>query len=303
MFFLHPVSRVARTNRMSYIQQRGTVKVDQARKRGNISIVSQNWLTDSIAQWRRMDEKPYLLEEPTVPLAPVPVTSSNASVADESEMKKDLELGDVDWDAINNEVDEAMNESDDDEDSTYIGNGVDDDTRSERSVDDFTDGSVKSDRYVNVSFALSFSSRKATKLDADDDLPLMYWNSNSANNSPRLKRKRLRSLTPSESRPGQDELLKSPLSKRKKLTNDRSGLSKLKEGITASDMDEDKAGDWSRPAEPESPTAWYMKTDDGDGEDDDDDDEDEDESIDDDDEDGSSEVDDFLARELEEEWG
>ncbi|TEB38761.1 hypothetical protein FA13DRAFT_1808630 [Coprinellus micaceus] len=251
--------------------KRGTVKVDQARKRGNIFIVSQNWLTDSIAQWRRADEKPHLLEEPTAPLAPVP-TSETSSVAPSAagDAEKDMELGDVDWDAINDEVDAAMNESDDDEDSTYIGNGGDYDTRSEKSGDEATeDGSMQGE-------------------------------SNSANSSPRLKRKRLRSLTPSEARLDHDEMLRSPLSKRKKLANDRSGMSKLKEGVTASEMGGDSNADWSKAEEPESPTAWYMKTDEGDGDEDEDE---EDEGIEDDDEGGDSELDDFLARELEEEWG
>jgi hypothetical protein len=92
------------------------------------------------------------LEEPTAPLAPVP-TSETSSVAPSAagDAEKDMELGDVDWDAINDEVDAAMNESDDDEDSTYIGNGGDYDTRSEKSGDEATeDGSVQGERCVIV---------------------------------------------------------------------------------------------------------------------------------------------------------
>jgi RNA polymerase II subunit A-like phosphatase len=77
-------------------------------------------------------------------------------------------------------------------------------------------------------------------------------------------------------------------------------MSKLKEGVTASEMGGDSNANWSKAEEPESPTAWYMKTDEGDGDEDEDD---EDEGIEDDDEGGDSELDDFLARELEEEWG
>lgn len=55
------------------------------------------------------------------------------------------------------------------------------------------------------------------------------------------RRKRLRSSTPSELEndlTGSDSL-RSPLSKRKKIAADRSGLSKLKEGITAGEIREE----------------------------------------------------------------
>ena len=123
----------------------------------------------------------------------------------------------------------------------------------------------------------------------------------SANSTPRSKRKRVRSLTPSDiaNINGADaDVLRSPLAKRKKLALDRSGASRLKEGITAEQLrvtptkktsDDD---DGSTRSQRSSPL-------DGGGEDDDDDD--------DDGTDGGSEYnmveDDFLARELEEEWG
>lgn len=105
----------------------------------------------------------------------------------------------------------------------------------------------------------------------------------------------MRSLTPSEigARNGADaDVLRSPLAKRKKLAADRSGASPLKEAFTAEQLhvtsrrtSEDLSG--SRRSSPMN------------GVDDDD------ENTDDDD--GASEVnmidDDFLARELEEEWG
>ena len=156
---------------MFHPQQRGTVKVDQARKRGNIAIVSQHWLTESIAQWRRLEERPYLLEEPTpAPSRPTmphagpashPISSSeppgpsvsvvedhSAEMDDEEEDWEEeeistydahkggpgaLELSAIDWNDINDEVDAAMNESSDDEDEQF------DDTRSDRSVDERTD--------------------------------------------------------------------------------------------------------------------------------------------------------------------
>jgi len=107
-----------------------------------------------------------------------------------------------------------------------------------------------------------------------------------------LKRKRLRSVTPSETGldGGDPDLLRSPLAKRKKIASERSGLSKLKEGISASDYGSENG---SAPASPSGMNDDHG----GDGGGDDDDDEDEE------DEDEEFDLDDdFLAGELEEEW-
>jgi RNA polymerase II subunit A-like phosphatase len=96
-----------------------------------------------------------------------------------------------------------------------------------------------------------------------------------------MRRKRLRSLTPSEAglNISDEELLRSPLSKRKKLAKDRLNASKLKESIY--------------PQEVPLPTMASPR-----GDDDDDDGNGDDDSMFSDDEE-----DDFLARELEEEMG
>jgi RNA polymerase II subunit A-like phosphatase len=135
-----------------YLYQRGTVKVDMARKRGGINIVWLAWFTDSIAWWRRQDEKPYLLDDPPLPgpsLSPstdAQQLSSDLDIdsddwdQDPADMKEagSFELADINWDDINDEVEAAMNESDDEFD----------DARSDRSgmrsgnvsEEDFTDG-------------------------------------------------------------------------------------------------------------------------------------------------------------------
>jgi RNA polymerase II subunit A C-terminal domain phosphatase len=88
-------------------------------------------LTDSIASWRHQDETPYLLDDPP---APAPGSSVNAPLIS-SEVEQDeqdwgdtrnepiagpssLELGAIDWNDINNEVDAAMNESDDEDEQS-----------------------------------------------------------------------------------------------------------------------------------------------------------------------------------------
>jgi RNA polymerase II subunit A-like phosphatase len=102
-----------------------------------------------------------------------------------------------------------------------------------------------------------------------------------------MRRKRLRSLTPSEAglNASGDDLLRSPLSKRKKLAKDRQNASKLKESISREEF-----GQYALPTVPTvtSPRGEYEE-----------DEEDEDnESI-----FGDDDDDDFLARELEEEMG
>ncbi|KAH7930493.1 hypothetical protein BV22DRAFT_1028215 [Leucogyrophana mollusca] len=124
------------TSRITHVvaAKHGTVKVDTARKRGGIKIVWLSWFTDSIALWRRQDEIPYLLDDPPAPpsspnLDPHQISSDPEPDADDWDVEigaagkpsGSLELDDIDWNDINDEVEAAMNESDDD------------DTKSERS--------------------------------------------------------------------------------------------------------------------------------------------------------------------------
>ncbi|KAG6915259.1 hypothetical protein DXG01_012444 [Tephrocybe rancida] len=119
--------------------KRGTVKVDMARKRGGIKIVWLAWFTDSIAMWQRQDETPYLLEEPhAAPIGSSPMTDSQQISSDpepdaddwDEEVVPDakepgsLELGAINWDDINNEVDAFLNESDDDDDARSDASGM-----------------------------------------------------------------------------------------------------------------------------------------------------------------------------------
>jgi RNA polymerase II subunit A C-terminal domain phosphatase len=96
-------------------------------------------------------------------------------------------------------------------------------------------------------------------------------------------------VTPSENgRTGERDVLRSPLAKRKKLAAERTGYSKLKEAISADDLldgQEVDAKGTSRVASLSSPREEDMEEDEDEGEDDADD------------------EDDFLARELEEDWG
>ncbi|KAF9270753.1 hypothetical protein L218DRAFT_976431 [Marasmius fiardii PR-910] len=280
--------------------KRGTVKVEAARKRGNVRVVWLAWFTDSIALWRHQDEIPYLLDDPPGMAGPSssPTTSLNQISSDpdiDEDEDWELEAGSVgagsgpggggvggsasiggggsfsvdqiNWDDINDEVEAAMLESDDDEEDMI-------DIKSERSGG-IRSGNVSEDEWSDESNSVI-----------------------SANNSPRPKRKRLRSLTPSEAGlNGESDVLRSPLSKRKKLAADRSGFSRLKEAISAEDLqsesrtqsDESNSDRGSGRATPNGRSPRTKVSDDMDDEEE----EDDDEEI----------EDDFLARELEEDWG
>jgi RNA polymerase II subunit A-like phosphatase len=100
-----------------------------ARKRGGIKIVWLAWFTDSIALWRRQDEKPYLLDDlpmpgpSSSPIAESQLISSDIDLdsddwdQDPPEPKDagELDFAAVNWDEINDEVEAFMNETDDDE--------------------------------------------------------------------------------------------------------------------------------------------------------------------------------------------
>ena len=110
----------------------------------------------------------------------------------------------------------------------------------------------------------------------------------------------MRSLTPSERwNTEEDDELRSPLSKRKKIAAERSGTSKLKETlIAADDGDDNEDNPPANPSQPGTPRTMGGNDDEDDEDDDDDDDE----------MDGTTDgevddEDDFLARELEEDWG
>jgi RNA polymerase II subunit A-like phosphatase len=149
--------------------------------------VRAEWLNDSVALWQRQDEEPYLFYDsstaaiPTSPLVSEQQISSDPEPdaddwdVDPAELKAKvaleesatgssgggggggvgaLDLNEIDWNDINDEVDAAMMESDDE--------SVDE--RSERSTgmkseDEFADeGSLASTRCVVISLSRIFLS-------------------------------------------------------------------------------------------------------------------------------------------------
>lgn len=137
------------------------MKVDTARKRGGIKIVWLAWFTDSVALWRHQDETPYLLDEPVVggpstitDIVTDPAVSSldpdpGGEAADEGrwdEPPASFELDEINWNDINDEVEAAMNESEDGDEDDGDGDDAKSDVsrRSGMSEDNFTDETGRS---------------------------------------------------------------------------------------------------------------------------------------------------------------
>ncbi|KAH9081749.1 hypothetical protein EDB83DRAFT_2502993 [Lactarius deliciosus] len=264
--------------------KRGTSKIDQARKRGEIKIVWLAWFTDSIARWERQDETPYLMDEPRPSSVNAPDTASSPAPPDAHQISSDPEPDADDWDV---EPGPRKGNSG----ATASGVAPEKGKNGEEELDDLKRISEES---RNLELSLSWedadeelreflaSGDEEEEEDEDDDV-----GGEGSNDSADLKSASGKSvhMTESDLDAGDDkssvgsdeELLRSPLSKRKKLAKDRQNASKLKETIYSEEFP--------------LPTVASRR-----GEDEDDDGDDESMF-------GDDDEDDFLARELEEEMG
>ena len=97
--------------------QRGTVKVDSARRHGGIHIVWLAWFLDSLALWRRQDEQPYLIDADPVTVTDtlrqtLEVSEENLEEEDDGELiTPDADI----WADANAEVDAVLEETDDED--------------------------------------------------------------------------------------------------------------------------------------------------------------------------------------------
>lgn len=92
-----------------------TQKVQQAAKIASIKIVNQNWLTDCLSQWRRLDERPYFLDISDADRETKDDTTEPTSEAEDAESDaKDLK--DFDWDMADKDLQEFLDDDDDGED-------------------------------------------------------------------------------------------------------------------------------------------------------------------------------------------
>ena len=96
-----------------------TKKVQQAAKIPSIRIVNQNWLTDCLSQWRRLDERPYYLEIPDREREKTEETTDQASDEEEDEdaEAESKKLNDFHWDAADEEMQAILGLDDDDLDT------------------------------------------------------------------------------------------------------------------------------------------------------------------------------------------
>ena len=185
------------TSPLPSLIQRGTQKVDAARRQRGIRIVWVGWFLDSINQWRRQDEAPYLIDPESAAAAEaaspaeqdpnqissdpepdaddwdterVPSATKRKSAEPEGKMSQPggkgsdtdsttvgpeiatleldgqgLDMDGVDWDEINDEVEAAMNESDDEDGD---GGSVRSGRSANVSEDEWTDESNSVIRYV-----------------------------------------------------------------------------------------------------------------------------------------------------------
>ncbi|KAH6886403.1 hypothetical protein B0T10DRAFT_80460 [Thelonectria olida] len=91
-----------------------TKKVQQAAKISSIRIVNQNWLTDCLSQWRRLDERPYYLEILDADRERTDDTTDVVSEDDEEEQSEAQDLKDFDWATADKELEELLGLDDDD---------------------------------------------------------------------------------------------------------------------------------------------------------------------------------------------
>ncbi|KAI1499273.1 hypothetical protein F5X99DRAFT_420073 [Biscogniauxia marginata] len=114
-----------------------TQKVRQAACIPSIKIVNQNWLADSLAQWQKLDETPYLVQvHPADRSADAPLDESSGSpprpkITIDGEHSPVDGMNEREWDVVDEELKEFMGSDVDDSDfeSTLDGDtGMDTDT-------------------------------------------------------------------------------------------------------------------------------------------------------------------------------
>ena len=95
-----------------------TAKVNAARSRADVFVVWSNWLIESIALWRRLDETSYLLHDQNNTLEDLLAESNGAAPlpdSPKSEAGDDIDLNDgavdMDWGSADAELDAFLEET------------------------------------------------------------------------------------------------------------------------------------------------------------------------------------------------
>ncbi|KAL2751854.1 hypothetical protein ACRALDRAFT_2114708 [Sodiomyces alcalophilus JCM 7366] len=143
----------------------GTQKVRQALRIPSIKIVNQNWLTDSLSQWKHLDEIPYLVHVPTHDRR----RNGNDDGDDDDDFAPDFSAGSpidnlksFDWGGIDDEMREFLgSDVDDSEDSDGDGGS------SRGTADESEDGT--SDEDGSQKSGSGATKRKTAHHDGDED--------------------------------------------------------------------------------------------------------------------------------------
>lgn len=139
-----------------------TKKVQQAAKIPSINIVNQNWLTDCLSQWRRLDESPYFINIAAADRLP----SGEITEVSEAEDDDAREMKEADWKDVDQELAEFLGSDDDSESETEgEGEGYDVNNDSDHD-DDESDGTAESGSQPQPSQG---TKRKAGDVDQDED--------------------------------------------------------------------------------------------------------------------------------------
>lgn len=92
-----------------------TKKVRQAAKIASIKIVNQNWLTDCLSQWRRLDERPYYLDIPDADRERSDDTAGATSEAENGGDTDARDLKDFDWATADKDLEDFLGDDEDDD--------------------------------------------------------------------------------------------------------------------------------------------------------------------------------------------
>ena len=102
--------------------KQGTAKVDEARRRGNIKVVTPMWFKDSVNMWQRQPESRYLLDPLPPSQGATPPDTDMEALGDAPESDDELlvtgdgaelELNDVDWADMDAEIAQELGDDDD----------------------------------------------------------------------------------------------------------------------------------------------------------------------------------------------
>ncbi|KAL5495046.1 FCP1 [Sanghuangporus weigelae] len=273
--------------------KRGTQKVEKAKSQPGIFIVWLQWFTDSIAQWKRQDERRYLLDV-VQDASPQNEVASSSPPSDPNAVSSDTDPEGLVEDGDDDDSLEEIQYSESLAAPTGGAAGV-------TGLDTEASLNLNEVDWQEANDEVDAAMMESDSEDVDDDSDRRSVRSSNdiedesyadnGTDSLRPERKRLRSITPSELGQIPDEL-RSPLAKRKRVAADRSGMSKLKTAVSADELtttagdDGSLANESSNPATPTQENGSNASL-----------------EGDDETEDGEEIDEDFLARELEEELG